>query len=267
MTGVALGVDVGGTFVKGSAVDPSSGSLVSATVRSPTPEPARIDEVIEIVAEVVQAVVGRDPERKVAPLGVALSGDVRDGLRTSGVNLHGSWVGAPARDLLQQRLGRSVTILNDADAAGIAEARFGDARGVAGVVVMLTFGTGIGSAVLIDGRLLPNTGFGQLPVRGGPAELTLSAVARERRGTSWHDWATEVSSYLAQVDQLLRPALIIIGGGVIESAASFWDRLECACELRPAKLRNEAGIIGAAVVAADSVRMFGSDASAKRSDG
>ncbi len=267
MTRVALGVDVGGTFVKGSAVDPTSGRLVSTTVRLPTPEPARIHDVIEIVAEVVEAVVGEDPARRVAPLGVALSGDVRDGLRTSGVNLHRSWVGAPARDLLQQRLGRSVTILNDADAAGIAEARFATARGVAGVVVMLTFGTGIGSAVLIDGRLLPNTGFGQLQVRGEPAERTLSAVARERRGTSWQDWAVDVSSYLALVDELLRPDLMIIGGGVIESAASFWDRLECACELRPAKLRNAAGIIGAAVVAADAVRVFGPDDSAKRSDG
>lgn len=264
MAHVAVGIDVGGTSVKGCAVDPSSGRLLATTVRLATPDPARIGDVIEVVARVVNAVVGDDPILRIAPLGVALSGDVRDGVHTSGINLHDSWVGAPAHALLERHLERPVTILNDADAAGIAEARFGAARGTSGVVVMLTFGTGIGSAIMVDGRHLPNTGLGQIPFRGQPAERTLSAVARERRGVSWQRWAAEASSYLALVDELLRPDLMILGGGLLGSAPSFWDLLDVACEIRPAQLRNEAGIVGAAVVAAGGCKDDGVDAALVR---
>lgn len=261
---VALGVDVGGTSVKGCTVDPRTGRLLATTVRLATPDPARIGDVIEVIAQVVDAAVANDPAGHLAPLGVALSGDVRDGVHTSGVNLHDSWVGAPALTLLERRLDRPVAILNDADAAGIAESRFGAARGVDGVVVMLTFGTGIGSAILVDGKLLPNTGLGQLRFRGQPAERTLSAVARERGGVSWRRWAAEVSSYLAQIDELLRPDLMILGGGVIESAPSFWGLLDVACEIRPAQLRNDAGIVGAAFVAASSWEDDGIDQASGR---
>jgi polyphosphate glucokinase len=251
MTSLAVGIDVGGTSVKGSAVDPATGHLRPTAARIRTPDPARIDDVIAVVAQVFEAVVGRDDALRAAPLAVAVSGDVRDGVHTSGVNLHPSWVGAPTRDLLERRLDRPVIILNDADAAGIAEVHFGAARGVRGAVVMLTFGTGIGSAIFVDGRLLPNTGLGQLPFHGEPVERLLSAVARERRGVGWHEWAADVSAYLTEIDELLRPDLMILGGGVVGSASSFWDHLDVPCEVRPAQLGSDAGIVGAALVAAE----------------
>jgi len=249
----AMGIDVGGTSVKGGVVDLRTGTLTGAVVRRTTPVPARIEACMPVIAEVAHA-LERDAELRglgVLPLGVALSGDVRDGRHTSGVNLHDSWMDAPALDLLVAAIGRPVVILNDADAAGLGEAAWGAAAGVAGVVVVLTFGTGIGSAILLDGRVLPNSGFGQLPFQGRPAEQLLSAVARERRRLSWARWAADVSSYLAVVDELLRPERIVLGGGVIAARDRFWLVLRPTCELVPAGLGPDAGIAGAARFAAD----------------
>jgi polyphosphate glucokinase len=249
MDATAIGIDVGGTTVKGGVVDAATGVLAAPAVRCATPSPAIIDDVVAVVGEVYEALVLDDPDRRLLPVGVALSGDVRDGRHTTGVNLDPTWVGAPARDLIEARLGCRVSIINDADAAGVGEQRFGALRAASGVSIVLTFGTGIGSAILVDGRLLPNTGLGQLPFGGRPAEQTLSAVARERRGTSWSAWAGEVSDYLTLVDELLRPDRIVIGGGLIADAASFWHLLRPPCPLVPARLGNDAGIVGAAVVA------------------
>lgn len=247
---LGIGVDVGGTGVKGGLVDLVSGAMVSDVVRLPTPDPAVIDHVVPVIAEVVRAIQGSAPaasaEASAVPLGVALSGDVRDGLHTSGVNLHDSWIDAPARQMLEHAVGRDLCILNDADAAALGEQRFGAAAGVGGLVIVLTFGTGIGSGILVDGRLVPNSGFGQLPYRGVRAELLISAVQRERRGLSWSVWATEVSDYLAIVDELLRPDLLVIGGGVVAAREAFWDELRLPCPTVPAVLGNTAGIVGAA---------------------
>ena len=245
----AIGIDVGGTSVKGAVVDLRTGTLAGPVVRLVTPDPARIEACVTVIAEVARRLQAA-PGGASLPMGVALSGDVRDGRRTSGVNLHDSWVGAPALDLLQAATGRRLVILNDADAAGLGEATWGAAAGVAGVVVVLTFGTGIGSAILLDGMLLPNSGFGQLPFHGRPVEQLLSAVSRERRGITWARWATDVSAYLAIVDELLRPERIVMGGGVIAARDRFWHLLRPTCDLVPAGLGPEAGIIGAARFAA-----------------
>ena len=246
----AIGIDVGGTSVKGGVVDLRTGLLIGALVRRATPVPARIEACLPVIAEVAHA-LERDAGLRGPPLGIALSGDVRDGRRTSGVNLDASWVDAPARDLLEAAIGRPAVILNDADAAGMGEAAWGAAAGVAGVVVVLTFGTGIGSAFLFDGRVLPNSGFGQLPFHGKPVEQLLSAVSRERRGISWARWAAEVSDFLVIVDELLRPERIVMGGGVIVARDRYWHLLRPTCELVPAGLGPEAGIAGAARFAAD----------------
>jgi polyphosphate glucokinase len=248
--GRAIGIDVGGTAVKGGVVDLRTGQLRGPVVRLPTPDPARIADVVPVIAAVARTLASSQPGAQL-PLGIALSGDVRDGRHTTGVNLHDSWVGAPARDLLEAATGRPLVILNDADAAGLGEAACGAAAGVAGVVVVLTFGTGIGSAILLDGRLLPNSGFGQLPFHGRPVELLISAVARERRGLSWRRWAADVSDYLAIVDELLRPERIVMGGGVIAARDAFWQLLRPTCEVVPAALGNAAGIVGAARFAAN----------------
>lgn len=250
-TSPALGVDVGGTSVKVGIVDVARGSVLRAA-RVPTPQPARIDDVVGAVAEAIAAVAADwagDP-LDTLPLGIGLSGDVRDGRHTSGVNLHPSWVGAPARDLLEARLGRGVTILNDADAAGLAEARYGAAAGILGVVVVLTFGTGIGSAILHDGRLAPNSGLGQFPFHGEDVEQLLSAVARERRGIGWREWAGELSEFLGLVDRMLRPDLLIVGGGVSEAWPEYEALLRSPCPVRRATLGSAAGVVGAAAAAA-----------------
>jgi polyphosphate glucokinase len=244
----AVGVDVGGTSVKGGVVDLTTGRLEGGLVRAPTPAPARIDDVVAVIAQVVRRAV--DAAGDVGPVGVALSGDVRDGRHTSGVNLHDSWVGAPARDLIEAATGRPVAILNDADAAAVGEARYGAAAGVRGVVLVLTFGTGIGSGLLTDGHLVPNTGFGQLPFRGVAVEQLLSAVARERRDRPWSLWAADVSEYLDILDLLLRPDRIVIGGGIVNAWDRFAHALRTPCEVVPATLGDAAGIVGAALHAA-----------------
>jgi len=246
----AIGIDVGGTSIKGAVVDLGSGAPDGLVERSVTPDPARIADCVPVIAELVARLRAR-PGAARLPIGIALSGDVRDGRHTTGVNLDDSWVGAPARDLLEASIGRPARILNDADAAGLGEAAYGAARGVAGVVVVLTFGTGIGSAILLDGRVLPNSGFGQLPFHGRPVELLLSALSRERRNLSWTRWATDVSAYLATVDELLRPERIVLGGGVLGARDRFWHLLRPTCELVPAGLGPDAGIVGAACFAAD----------------
>lgn len=255
---LGLGVDVGGTGVKGGLVDLTSGAMVGEVVRLATPEPAVIDDVVPVIAQVIRALQASLPAAasgpRAVPLGVALSGDVRDGLHTSGVNLHDSWVDAPARHMLEQAVGRDLRILNDADAAALGEQRFGAAAGVGGLVMVLTFGTGIGSGILVDGRLVPNSGFGQLPFRNVRAELLISAVQRERRGLSWSAWASEVSDYLAVVDELLRPDLLVIGGGIVAARETFWDELRFPCPTVPAVLGNTAGIVGAAWFAGAAAR-------------
>lgn len=247
--GVALGVDVGGTSVKGALVDPGTGRLVHPVVRLPTPAGAHVDAVVPVIARVAERALAMAPA--VSAIGVALSGDVHDGQHTVGVNLHESWVGAPARDRIEAAIDRSVVILNDADAAAVGEARFGAAEGVPGVIVLLTFGTGIGSGLLCDGRLVPNTGFGQLPFRGQPVERVLSAVERERQGRPWSAWAADVSEYLTIVELLLRPDRMIIGGGIVNAWDRFADALDVPCEVVPAQLGDAAGIVGAASYAAE----------------
>ncbi len=256
---LAVGIDVGGTSVKGAVVRVSRGEVASAVVRRRTPDPARIDDVVRVIAGVADDLSGMQADPAL-PVGVALSGDVRDGRHTTGVNLHHSWIDAPARDLLETAIGRPVTILNDADAAAIGERGFGAAAGVPGVVVVLTFGTGIGSAILVDGRLLPNSGLGQLPFKDRPVEQLLSAVARERRGIPWRGWADEVSAYLAAIDLLLRPDLFVIGGGVVNAWPEFWDLLRSPCPLVPATLGDRAGILGAAITAGSDVPSAGLEA-------
>lgn len=246
----AIGIDVGGTGIKGALVSLRTGALLGPIVRLTTPDPAHVEPCVSAIAEVARTLQAQAGPQAL-PMGVALSGDVRDGRHTSGVNLHDSWVGAPALDLLQAAAGRQMAILNDADAAGLGEATWGAAAGVPGVVVVLTFGTGIGSAILLDGRMLPNSGFGQLPFHGRPAELLLSAVSRERRGISWARWAADVSAFLALVDELLHPERIVMGGGVIAARDRFWHLLQPTCALVPAGLGPEAGIIGAARFAAN----------------
>ena len=241
-----LGIDVGGTGVKGNVVDTRTGELVAERVRIATPHPATPEAVADTVAAVVEA------HGWEGPVGITLPSVVKDGVAHTAANIDPSWPGTDALTLFGERLGRtSVHVLNDADAAGLAEMRFGVGQGRGGVVCMLTIGTGIGSAVFHDGVLLPSTEFGHLQVDGHDAETRASAAAREREDLSWGKWAKRLSRYLQVLEDLIWPDLFVLGGGVSKKPGKWVPLLEARTEVVPAQLQNQAGIVGAAMAAAE----------------
>ena len=240
---VILGIDIGGSGVKGAPVDTARGELLEERHRVPTPQPADVTSVVEAVAEVAEKFTAADR------VGITFPGVVVDGVTRTAANVDKSWLDAPAAELFAARLGRPVAVLNDADAAGVAEVTFGAGRGQRGLTVMLTFGTGIGSALFLDGRLVPNTEFGHLELKGHDAELHASDRAREQEDLSWEKWAGRVQDYLRHVEMLLSPRLFIIGGGVSKKADKFLPLISLRTPVVPAALLNNAGIIGAAVTA------------------
>jgi len=243
---VILGIDIGGSGIKGAPVDTQTGKLVAERSRIPTPEGARPDDVKGVVAELVRQ-FGHE-----GPVGVTFPGIVQRGQTLSAANVDQGWIGLDADALFTEATGREVHLINDADAAGIAEARFGAGAGVPGVVLVLTFGTGIGSAIIHDGVLLPNTELGHLWLKGDKhAETWASDRARERDDLNWKSWGKRVSTYLAHLELLFSPDLFVIGGGVSKRAEKWQPHLKAErARIVPATLQNEAGIVGAALMAA-----------------
>ncbi|HWS39016.1 MAG TPA: ROK family protein [Actinoplanes sp.] len=239
-----LGIDIGGSGVKGALVDQARGELIGERFRVPTPQPADVTAVVEAVAEVAAQFDGFES------VGVTFPGVVVDGVTRSAANVDKSWLDAPAARLFTERLGRPVTVLNDADAAGVAEVAFGGGRDQSGLIMMLTFGTGIGSALFLDGVLIPNTEFGHLELDGVDAESRAADRARESEDLSWERWAVRVERYLRHVEMLLSPRLFIVGGGVSRKSEKFFPLLDIKTPIVPATLLNNAGIIGAAIAAA-----------------
>ncbi|GIM88208.1 polyphosphate--glucose phosphotransferase [Paractinoplanes toevensis] len=238
-----LGIDIGGSGVKGAPVDTIGGDLLTERFRVPTPQPSDVTSVVEAVAEV--AAQFDDFDR----VGITFPGVVVDGVTRTAANVDKSWLDAPAAELFSQRLGKPVTVLNDADAAGAAEVAFGAGHDQRGLIMMLTFGTGIGSALFLDGVLIPNTEFGHLELDGKDAEARASDRAREAEDMSWEKWAGRVEDYLKHVEMLLSPRLFIIGGGVSKKSDKFFPLIDIRTPMVPATLLNNAGIIGAAVAA------------------
>ncbi|MFC9908737.1 polyphosphate--glucose phosphotransferase [Streptomyces sp. NPDC059862] len=242
-----FGVDIGGSGIKGAPVDLDRGDLADERFKVLTPHPATPDSVADGVKEVV------DHFGWTGPVGVTFPGVVTGGatIRTA-ANVAKSWIDTDARALLGDRLGGApVTVVNDADAAGIAEMSFGAGRDRRGTVILLTFGTGIGSALFIDGVLVPNTELGHLELHGHDAEKRASSKAKEDHDLSWERWADRVQTYLAHVEMLFSPELFIIGGGVSRKADKFLRHIDgIKAEIVPAQLQNNAGIVGAAMRAA-----------------
>jgi polyphosphate glucokinase len=238
-----VGIDVGGSGVKGAPVDVAAGDLTGERHRLDTPRPADVTNLVETVAAVAAA-VGRADH-----VGITFPGVILDGVVRTAANLHKSWIGAPGQELFSEAVGRPVTLLNDADAAGIAEVRYGAGRGQRGVVLMLTFGTGIGSALFVGGTLVPNTELGHLELDGHDAEDRASDRAREAEDLDWDKWAKRVERYLSHVEALLWPDLIIIGGGVSKRVDKWLSYVDVRTPVVPAELLNHAGIIGAAAAA------------------
>jgi len=241
-----MGIDIGGTGIKGAPVDTDAGALLSERVRLLTPQPSEPQAVITVVREVLEQFPDTD-----GPVGITFPGVVTDGIVRTAANVDKHWVDLDADALFTATLGRPVTMVNDADAAGAAEMRFGAGRGHRGTVLMLTFGTGIGSALFVDGTLLPNTELGHLELDGHEVEHRASAVARETHDLSWEKWAGRVQAYLRHVEMLFSPSLIIIGGGISKKPEKFFPHLKIRTDLVPAKLHNDAGIVGAAMLVKD----------------
>jgi len=256
---IAVGVDVGGSGIKGATVDLSTGELTQDRLRIETPHPATPEAVAEVVAEVVSHFAG---ELGQGPVGVTIPGVVTNGVVRTAANIDPSWIGTDIDTMLTERLGRPVHVVNDADAAGVAEARFGAARDSRGLVLVTTLGTGIGSALLLDGRLVPNSELGHLEIDGHDAESRAASSAREDEDLSWEEWAARLQRYYGVVEDLLWPSLIVVGGGISKKSDKFLPLLHLRAPIVPAALRNQAGIVGAAVLAAEEQEELGTPRSA-----
>lgn len=243
-TGPFVGIDVGGTGIKGAPVNLDTGGLLRERIRVPTPMPATPAAVAGTVASVLEEIPGH------GPIGVTLPGVVTGGVVRTAANIDKKWIGVNAIDLFAEATGRPVTVVNDADAAGLAEVRLGAGAGRAGTVILVTLGTGIGSALFVDGALVPNTEFGHLHLHHGDAEDWAAELVREREGLSWEHYAHRIEQYFRLVQRLFWPDLIIVGGGASRKAEKFLPLVKVDTEVVAATLQNDAGIVGAAMLAA-----------------
>jgi polyphosphate glucokinase len=236
-----LGIDIGGTGIKGAPVDPRTGKLLADRHRIPTPQPATPDAVTAVVAELAEFFSWS------GPAGATFPAVIKDGVAHTAANVDKEWIGTNAAERFSTAIGGAVTVVNDADAAGIAEVTFGAGRDRGGVVIMVTLGTGIGSAVFHEGALVPNTELGHLKMGKHDAERLAAESVRESEDLSWKDWAGRLNDYFAMLERLFSPDLFIIGGGVSKKSEKFVPFLETTADIIPAQLLNEAGIVGAAV--------------------
>jgi len=243
---LGLGVDIGGSGIKGALVDLDAGALSGERQRIDTPHPATPEAVGEVVGRLVAHFDWT------AEVGLTLPAVITGGIARTAANIDPSWVGTDVRSALGRRLPGPVEVLNDADAAGLAEVRYGAARDIPGVVLLLTFGTGIGSALFVDGRLVPNTELGHIEVGGIDGEDVAAAVVREREDLSWAQWAERVERYVERLERFLWPDLIVVGGGVSKRADKWLPLIRHRSRIVPAQLQNAAGIVGAALAAAEN---------------
>jgi polyphosphate glucokinase len=238
-----LGIDIGGSGIKGAPVDTTSGVLKAERQRIATPQPSTPDAVIEVVAEVVDYFDWK------GPIGCTFPAIIKHGVTLSAANVDDAWIGYEAEKHLHKRTGCPLLLINDADAAGLAEMRFGAGRNHPGVVFILTLGTGIGSAIFVNGELLPNSELGHLEINGKDAEKWAADSVRRKKDLKWKEWAERVDTYLNRVAFLFSPDMFIIGGGVSAKFDKFQPYLTTQVPTVPAQLLNDAGIVGAALAA------------------
>lgn len=243
--GTGFGIDIGGTGTKGAPVDLADGSLRGERFRIDTPQPATPDALADVCARIVDHF-----DDVPGTIGVAVPAVVQHGVARTAANIDEAWIDTDVDALFTERLGREVHVVNDADAAGIAEARYGAARDRDGLVCLLTLGTGIGSALLLDGRLVPNSELGHLEIDGRIAEKWAATSVRNAEDLSWQEWAERLQVYFERVERLVSPDLFVVGGGVSKNADQFLPLLDLRTEIVVAEHRNNAGIIGAATLTA-----------------
>jgi len=244
--GHPFGIDFGGSGIKGAPVDLSTGEFAAERTRIETPAGGKPEAVADVVAELVSAGAADSPAVGITVPGVVVRGVVR-----TAANIDKAWIGTDAVELFKRQLERDVVVVNDADAAGLAEARFGAAKGKEGLVIVTTLGTGIGTALVYDGVLVPNSELGHLEVNGKDAETQAANSVREKKELSWKEWAKRLSRYYQSLEALLTPDLFVVGGGVSKHADKYLPLLEIDTPIVPATLRNTAGIVGAAVLASE----------------
>lgn len=246
MSKKAIGIDIGGTGIKGALVDVAKGALIGDRVRYETPEGGEPEAIAAVVKKIVQELDGRGGKY---PVGICFPAVVLHGKTMSAANVSKSWIGLDADSLFEKTLGRDVWVINDADAAGQAELKFGAAKGRRGLVIMTTLGTGIGTALFINGQLVPNAELGHLEIEGVDYETKASFAAKERENLSFIDWSKRLQTYYSTLERLFSPDLIIVGGGVSKQHEQFLPLLHLRAEIVPALKRNNAGILGAAQLA------------------
>lgn len=245
----AIGIDIGGSGIKGARVDVASGEFVSERVKYETPEYGHPGDVLDVVEQILSDLDGTPQDHT----GICFPAVVTHGITRSAANVSADWIDLPAAALFGRSLARDIHFVNDADAAGVAEAQFGAAKGVSGLVIMVTLGTGIGSAFLMDGTLVPNTELGHLELDGGDAERRASNAAREREGLDFEAWAGRLTRFFGHVERIFSPELFLIGGGVSTQHEDFFPLIDITTPLKPAALFNNAGIVGAAFLAGNSL--------------
>ncbi len=247
----ALGIDIGGSGIKGAVVDLTAGDFATERLRIETPQESTPDNVAAVVGEIVDNFADQLGD---GPIGITIPAIVLHGVTVSAANIHQSWVNCPAQKIFAETLGRDVVLVNDADAAGVAEVGFGAAKGHPGLVIVTTLGTGIGSAIIHGGVLVPNSELGHLEIDGYDAEKRAAASARTREQLSWDEYVPRLQRYYETVEFLFSPDLLVVGGGVSKKADTFLPRLKLRTPIVPAQLQNRAGIIGAAWLAGSSGR-------------
>ena len=235
-----LGIDIGGSAIKAAPVNPASGTLAADKIRIATPQPATPFAIAETIAKVTEHFSWA------GPVGCGLPAVIRNGIACTAANIDPQWIGVDVVELLSIKTGLSITVLNDADAAGLAEMHYGAGRNASGTTIVVTAGTGLGTALFRDNTLLPNTELGHLHLHGKIAEQVASAAIRSRLNLSYFDWAKRFDDYLHRLEELFWPDLFIIGGEISKDHAQFFPHLTVKTEILPATLRNDAGIIGAA---------------------
>jgi len=245
--GLPLGIDVGGSGIKGAPVDLSTGGFAAKRRRIDTPVPSTPEAVAEVINQIVDHF---DDVRGDSPIGVTIPGVVTHGVVRSAANIDKAWLDFEAEPMLEKVLGHDIILVNDADAAGVAELHYGAAKGQRGLVILTTLGTGIGTALIHDGVLVPNSELGHLELDGHDAETRAASSIKDREGLTYADWATRLQRYYSHLENLLWPDLFVVGGGVSKDHEQFLPLLDLRTPIVPAALQNKAGIIGAAHLAA-----------------
>ena len=245
----AVGIDIGGTGIKGALVDTKTGELLSDRIKLDTPKGGEPDDIVKTVVQIIDQL----KVDKNIPVGVCFPAIVIDGKTMSAANVSKKWIDFDAEKLFEKALDRDIRFVNDADAAGFAEARHGAAKDVEGLVIMTTLGTGIGSALIFNGVLIPNAELGHIEIDGKDAEKRASYIAKEKARLSWKSWAKRLQTYYSHLEFLFSPTLFVVGGGVSKSYEEFLPLLKLRTKIVPAELRNNAGILGAATLAVEKV--------------